>query len=110
MIPWVRVPDRYRKMRLRALVCCRLGFAVYAASLFTAYARSGRVALAKNCNSPRSRVKELLRLPSLPSGFGSSGMFGSRGVPTELHRSIFSFSRYLRCEIDMESGLMFSLG
>src|SRR5216683_5310129 len=46
------------------------------------------VAFVRNCSSPSSWVYELLRLPSLPSGFGSRGELKSNGIETGFARSI----------------------
>jgi hypothetical protein len=57
---------------------------VYDTNLLTAYAMLGLIAFTMNCNSPRSLMNELLQLLTFPSGFGSSGLLGSNGMPTGL--------------------------
>jgi hypothetical protein len=77
------------------------------ASLFMAKAISGRVALARYCNSPNSHANGLFRSPSDSSGLGSIGIFASKGVATGFAHSIPSFFRiasiYRCCEMEMES-------
>ena len=78
-MPWFFVPAKYHKTCFNAAKCCKLGLAVYDASLFMVKAISGRVQLVRYWSSPRSLAKELLRFPSFPSGLGSSLMLGSNG-------------------------------
>ena len=91
-----------------AILCCRLGFAVYDASLFTAYDMSGRIVFAIYCSSPSNLANKLLRLPFLPSGFGTRVTFGSNGVLTESELSNPSFCKivlmYCLDKIVIESG------
>jgi len=85
-----------------------LGLAVKVASLFTAKAMSGHVALARYCNSPNSCTNGLLWLLSESSVFALMGTFGSSSVATGFDCSISSHfsiaSIYLCCKIVIESG------
>src|SRR6267142_146848 len=87
------VPDKYCSNLLSIPICCKLGFVVYDANLFTVNAISGRVALARYWSSPSSQAYELLRLPSVPSGLASMIVFGSIGIPTGFAHSIPSLLR-----------------
>src|SRR6267142_1656719 len=60
VIPYDLIPDKYHNSLLRIPICCKLGFAVYDASLFTTNAISGRVAFVRYWSSPSSRAYELL--------------------------------------------------
>src|SRR5712691_11611038 len=61
-------------------------------------------------SSPSSLAKELLRLPWFPSGFGSMGTLGSKGVLTEFdlpRPSLLRIDSIERLEgIAMESGVI----
>src|SRR6266850_386579 len=97
------VPDKYRSNLLSVPICCKLGFVVYNANLFTANAISSRVALARYWSSLSSRAYELLWLPSVPSELASMIVFGSIGILTGFACSIPSLLRmdsiYCFCKI-----------
>ena len=84
MIPRSLVPAKYHSIHFKAVTCCRLGLAVYEASLFTANVMLGLMLLARYWSSLMSLAKKLLQFTLLPSGLGMSLILESNSVVTLL--------------------------
>ena len=87
------IPDKYLRTLFKAVLCWRLGLAIYNASLLTAYCISGCVVFVIYWSSPSNFAYKLLLLPSFLSGFGIMGTLGSNRVLTEFDLSVPSLCK-----------------